>query len=407
MKLSDSFHEAWLSVAASRLRTFLAMLGIVIGVGSVIIMMAIGTGSQRAVEEAIEKLGTNVIIVTAGSSSNQGLRSNIISELNIKDANAIAQLPSVLHASPSTSDRNFQVSAGSNNWNARVIGMTPEYFSIRNWTFAEGGSFTDEDQRKGKRVAVIGKTVATNLFGNEFALGRTLRINGIPFHIVGITEEKGQSYSGRDEDNIVFVPITTAQSKLWGYRYVEGIVQIIFVQSLTKEVLYNAEQEITELMRERNKLRDADADNFTVRTLNSIAQTATSISQSLSLLLGTIAAISLVVGGIGIMNIMLVTVTERTREIGIRKAIGATEHNILTQFLLESIIISGVGSLIGFLTGVGLGYAAENYMGITVVFTLWSVLTALAVAIGVGLFSGLYPAFKAARMQPIEALRVN
>ena len=406
MNLTDLLREAWVSITASRLRTFLAMLGIVIGVGSVILMLAVGAGSRKTVAESISKLGSNLLIVTPGSSDNKGLRSNTISTLESKDADAIAQLPSIVGAAAATSPRDFQVSAGSANWSTRVTGTTPDFFAIRNWTFAEGGNFAAEDMKFGKRVAVIGATVSKQLFGNDSALGLTFRINGAPYQIVGVLEPKGQGFDGRDQDDVAFVPITTAESKLWGYTYAMGIVQFIFAEAMSEDALDSATEEITALMRQRHKLRETDADDFTVRNLMAITRVATDTTKALSMLLGAIASISLVVGGIGIMNIMLVTVTERTREIGIRKAIGATERNILAQFLLEAIIITGVGSAIGFAIGVGVGLAVEHWLAITVEFSLWSVLMALGVAIGVGLASGLYPAYKASRMQPIEALRM-
>jgi putative ABC transport system permease protein len=407
MNYSDLSREAWISITASRLRTFLAVLGIVIGVGSVILMLAVGSGSRQAVQDAINKLGSNLLIISPGNSDNKGLRSNSISELTVKDAEAIAQLPSIYSAAPATSQREFQVSASSKNWNTRITGTTPEFFDIRNWTFAEGQPFTAEDQRLGKRVAVIGSTVAMQLFGSEPPLGMTFRINGLPFQIIGVLEAKGQGFDGRDQDDAIFIPITTAESKLWGYTFSAGIVQFIFAEAIGKEELETATDEITQLLRQRNKLRETDADNFTVRNLTSIARVATDTTKALSILLGAIASISLIVGGIGIMNIMLVTVTERTREIGIRKAIGATKKNILTQFLMEAILIAGVGSLIGLATGIGLGFAAEHWMSVPVQYSVWSAIMALGVAVGVGLASGLYPAFKAAGMEPIEALRTN
>lgn len=405
MMFTGLLHEAWVSITASRLRAFLAMLGIVIGVGSVILMLAVGAGSRSAVEESISKLGSNLLIVTPGISSNKGITTRDISHLEAKDADAIAQLPDVLAAAPATSGRDFQFNAGNENWNTRVTGTTPDFFDIRNWVFAEGAAFTPEDMALGKRVVVIGSTVATKLFKDEPPLGRTVRINGIPFQISGILATKGQGFDGRDQDDAAFVPISTAQSKLWGYTYVQGIVQLIFVQAASKESLDGVTEAISSLMRKRHKLREAEEDNFIIRNLSAITQVATDATRALSLLLGAIASISLVVGGIGIMNIMLVTVTERTREIGIRKAIGATERDILIQFLMEAVIISGVGSFIGFCIGVGIGLAAQHWGGVPVEFSLWSVLLALGVAVGVGIFSGLYPAFKAARLQPIEALR--
>jgi putative ABC transport system permease protein len=399
-------HEAWVSIGANRLRTFLAMLGIVIGVGSVVLMLAVGAGSRRAVEESINKLGSNLLIITPGSSSDRGVRNAAISRLTEQDASAIAQIPNIIATAPATSPREFQVASGKLNWSTRITGTTPDFFSIRNWTFTQGDTFTNDDMRLGKRVAVVGSTIVKNLFPEGNALGEILRINGTPFLIIGILESKGQDFNGRDQDDTVIIPITTAQSKLWGNYYFAGVVQMIFAQTVSKEALNEADEEITALLRIRHKLRETQRDDFTIRNLTSITQVATETTRALSMLLGAIASISLVVGGIGIMNIMLVTVTERTREIGIRKAIGATEQQILLQFLMEAVIIASVGSAIGLLLGYIGGLSAEHWFAIEVDYSLWSVILALAVAVGVGIASGLYPARKAALMQPIEALRM-
>ncbi len=399
-------HEAWVSIAASRLRTALAMLGIVIGVGSVVLMLAVGAGSRRDVEESISKLGSNLLIVTAGSRDAKGLRSMDVSELTTKDADAIGQLPSVLASAAATSNRSFQVAFGKENWNSNIVGSVPAVFAIRNWSFSDGDSFTAEDARLGRRTAVIGATVVKKLYGEENPVNSTLRINGTPFRVTGVLQSKGQDFSGRDQDDVVVIPLSTAQRTLWGSSYVQGMVQTIFVQAASGDALDAATQEITELLRQRHKLRENAADDFTIRNLTSITQVATETTRALSLLLGAIASISLVVGGIGIMNIMLVTVTERTREIGIRKALGATQQHILIQFLMEAMMIAGVGSMIGLALGFAGGIGAEKWFQISVEYSLWSVVLALAVAAGVGILSGIYPAHKAAGMNPIEALRV-
>jgi putative ABC transport system permease protein len=399
-------HEAWISIGASRLRTFLAMLGIVIGVGSVVLMLAIGSGSRRSVQESIDKLGSNLLIVTPGSMESKGLRTSDFTNLTMQDADAIAHIATVVDTAPATRPRDFQLAVGKLNWSSRIIGSTPSYFAIRNWVFAQGDSFTEEDMRLGKNVAVVGATIIDKLFKDESALGSTMRINGQPFKIIGILEAKGQGLDGRDQDDTVIIPITTAKSRLWGSSYVRGITDMIYAQASSRDVIDQTIEDIVELMRKRNKLKETMGDNFTVHNLTSITQVATEATKALSILLGAIASISLVVGGIGIMNIMLVTVTERTREIGIRKAIGASEHSILTQFLMEAVIISGVGSALGLVIGYAIGGAAQKWMATPVEYSLWSVILALGVAVGVGILSGLYPAYKAAKLQPIEALRV-
>ena len=405
MMLTGLLREALISISASRLRTFLAVLGIVIGVASVVLMLAVGTGSQRSIETAISKLGSNVLIVTPGARSNNGLRTTDISALTMKDAAAMAELPSIAAASPITASREIQIAAGKLNWDTRVIGVTPDYFYIREWGLTEGNHFNDEEMRLGKRVAIIGSTIVNKLFPNTVAIGGVLRVNGMPFTVIGVLESKGQDFSGRDQDDIVYMPTTTVQSKLLGSNYAFGIVQGIYTKVISREVMDMATMEISELLRERHKLRGNEADDFTVHNLTSITQTATDTSRAMAMLLGAIASISLIVGGIGIMNIMLVTVTERTREIGIRKAIGANDHQIMLQFLLEAMLIALSGCFIGLAIGFGGGLVVHHWMDIPIEFSLWSAVVALIVAVTVGLLSGIYPAFKAARLQPIEALR--
>jgi putative ABC transport system permease protein len=398
-------HEAWISIGASRLRTFLAMLGIVIGVGSVVLMLAIGSGSRRAVEESITKLGSNLLIVTTGPIPDKGLRSKFITGFTEQDVAAITQLPYVSRAAPATVARDFQAQVGKLSWNTRVTGTTNDFFPIRNWA-VQGELFSDDEMRLGKRVAIIGSTIVKNLFPEGNALGSTIRLSGTPFRVIGVLESKGQDFSGRDQDDGIYVPFRAALNKLAG-NTLPGVnpVQIVYVEAINKEALDDAAEDIIELLRYRYKISEAMGDSFIVRNLSSIIQVATETTRALSLLLGAIASISLIVGGIGIMNIMLVTVTERTREIGIRKAIGATEQHILLQFLLEAIIISATGSALGLIIGYVGGLGAVRWFSLSVEYNLWSVILALGVAVGVGLLSGIYPAHKAAKLQPIEALR--
>jgi len=397
--------EAWISIIASRLRTFLAMLGIIIGVSSVVLMIAVGSGSQKAVQDAINKLGSNILIIAPNSKQAGGLRSSNISRLAISEAALAAQLPTVLATAPTSRTKSFQVAGKRLNWSTQVIGTTPDFFFIREWVFALGDSFTDEDVRLSRRVAVIGATVASKMFGEENPFGQILRINNLSFFIVGVLEAKGQGFDGKDQDDIIYVPITSAQGKLSGKMELEGTVQNIFVKVVSKQEMENTALLITELLRERRKLTEAQSDYFTIRDLSAVTAVASETTRALSILLGSIASISLLVGGIGIMNIMLVTVSERTREIGIRKAIGATENNILLQFLLEAIVISGVGSIFGMALGFAGGLAVEKWVNMPVVYSMWSVFLSLGVALMIGILSGIYPAHKAAKLQPIEALR--
>jgi len=398
-------NEARISIGTNRLRTFLAMLGIVIGVGSVVLMLAIGAGSKHAVEKAIASLGSNLLIVTPGSAVSNGVRSAASSGLDLKDADAIAGLALVAGAAPATLPRTFQVASGKLNWNTQVSGTTADYFAVRNWPFSEGQGFAADDARLGRPVALIGATVAAKIFPGENAVGRVMQLSGAPYKVLGVLEPKGQGLDGRDQDDAVFVPITTVKIRLWGQNAFSSIVELIYVKVESPEAMESVTDEMASLLRQRHRLREGAEDNFNIHNVTSITQAASDTAQALSLLLGAIASISLIVGSIGIMNIMLVTVTERTREIGIRKAIGATERQILFQFLMEAVMISCLGSIIGLLAGFAGGLAGETWFLISVEYNAWFVVLALSVAAGIGIISGIYPACKAARMQPIEALR--
>lgn len=396
--------EALISISSNRLRTFLAMLGIVIGVSSVVALVAIGTGSSRQVEEVISKLGSNMLIVTPGVSESRGVMNRKFSALTARDANAIAMMFGVAAAAPSSGNETTQIVAGAKNWSTQMSGTTSDFFFIRDWALKDGNYFMQDDLRLAKRVLIIGDTVAKELFGVESAIGRNVRVKGLPFTVVGQLEAKGQSLSGRDQDNVIYLPVTTMQRKITGGFFPDR-VDLIFVKAARQEWLKPLARDIVEMLRERHEIRAAEDDPVTVRTLDSLTATTSQTTKALSYLLGAIASISLIVGGIGIMNIMLVTVTERTREIGIRKAIGATNSNVMWQFLLESIVISAAGSVIGLVLGVGVAMLAEHFMGMPVALSLWSVVIAISVAIFVGVFSGLYPARRASKLQPIDALR--
>ncbi len=404
------FGEAWKAMGANRLRTFLTMLGMIIGVAAVILMLAFGRGAQESVNKSIADMCTNLLMILSGSTTSGGMRMCMGSTptLTIEDARAIAELPSIERASAVMSGT-AQLVQGGNNWSSLVYGVTPDYLEVRNWALASGNSFDEAALRSATQVALLGQTVADNLFPDgENPLGKTIRIKNMPFLVIGLLEVKGQSMEGRNQDDAVVIPVTTAQRRLFGTRF-RGSVQYIMAQAVSAELAKEAEQEITQLLRQRHQLGDNEQnrkpDDFTLRNLSELAQTAAVAARAFALLLGAIASISLLVGGIGIMNIMLVSVTERTREIGIRLAIGARRRDITLQFLLESILISLCGCLIGLIIGVGGSWLGQRLFDLPVLVTPSSVLLALSVASSIGIFFGLYPARRAARLNPIDALR--
>ncbi|MDD4507288.1 MAG: ABC transporter permease [Sulfurospirillaceae bacterium] len=397
--------EAWSAMGANKLRTFLTMLGMVIGVGAVILMSSIGEGTQAKVKESIASMGSNLFIVLAGSSTSGGARmgSGGVQTLTASDATAIGELSSIAAAAPVASGT-AQIVYQSANWNVQIIGTTPQYLQVRDWVLESGFGFGDSDVRGSTRVAILGKTVVKNLFGDENPVGKTIRIKQSPYLVVGVLEGKGQSLDGRDQDDTVLVPVTTAQTKLFGSQF-KGTVRFIMVEATSEEVMPKAEKEMVQLLRQRHKLRESAEDDFSIRNLTALANTAAETTKAMSLMLAAIASISLLVGGIGIMNIMLVSVTERTREIGIRIAIGARQREILVQFLLEALMISIIGCLIGVGLGVGGAMMVENFLPIKALVTQNSILISFVVATGVGVFFGFYPAYKASKLEPIEALR--
>lgn len=399
------FGEAWAAMGANRLRTFLTMLGMVIGVGAVILMLAVGQGAQQQVQASIASMGSNLFIILSGSVTSGGVRmgGGATPTLTLLDAQAIEELPSVAAVAPS-SPGTAQMVYGPNNWSTQVIGTTPSFLTVRDWRLEEGFPFTDSDIRSATRVALLGRTVAQNLFGDEDPVGKTIRIKNGPYVVLGVLAGKGQSLDGRDQDDTVIVPVTTAQRKLFGSQFV-GTVRFIMVQAESAEAMPAVEKSMNELLRQRHRIRDGADSDFTVRNLTAVANTAAETAQVMSLMLGAIASVSLLVGGIGIMNIMLVSVTERTREIGIRMAIGACGRDILLQFLLEAIIISVIGCLIGVGLGVGGALIVNKASGMSVVITIGSIVMSFVVAATVGIFFGWYPARKAAGMKPIDALR--
>ena len=397
--------EAWKSMGANKLRTFLTMLGMVIGVGAVILMLAIGQGAQYVVKQAIASMGSNLFIVLSSFSTTSGVRSGTgqAPTLTINDARALLELNTVAEVAP-MQPGSRQIVYGAANWNTQVYGVTPGYFTVRDWAVVDGDPITETDVRNATRVAIVGQTVLDRLFGDEPAVGKTIRLENIPFTVAGVLDRKGQSFDGRDQDDTVLIPLTTAQRKVFGSQFPNS-VRMIMVQAVSESAMAQAEEDINRLLRERRRTPEGQEPDFTVRNLSAVADVQAQTTKVMSLLLGAVACVSLVVGGIGIMNIMLVSVTERPREIGIRMAIGARRRDILAQFLLEAIIVSVLGCVIGVALGVGGALLASRLTSIYTEVTVWSVLLSFAVATLIGVFFGFYPARKAAWLKPIEALR--
>ena len=411
MKVYRLLLVALKSLSANRLRTGLAMLGIVIGVGAVIAMVSIGRGAEAAITSRIESVGTNLIYVSPGSTQQAGVMSapGVAATLTLDDAEALADAPSVVGVAPLVEGR-AQAVLLSANMNVRVLGVTPDYLWVSNSDLDDGDFISDTNVTARSTVVVLGSEVAQTLFGGTAgAVGRTIRLDGNPYRVIGVLAAKGGTGFG-SLDTQVLVPLTTAQSRLLGVRRFGSSTSIntIYVEAASSDAVDQAVEEISAILRDRHDVLEGEED-FSVQTQEDVLSASTEISDTLTLFLGGIAAISLVVGGIGIMNIMLVSVTERTREIGIRKAVGARRQDILIQFLLESAVISLVGGLIG----IGLGWVASRLIGgfqmggsaITPVVGLDTVLTATIFSMAVGLFSGVYPASRAAALNPIEALR--
>jgi putative ABC transport system permease protein len=403
--LGNMLREAWRAMAANKLRTFLTMLGLVIGVGAVVLMMAIGQGAQTLVKEAVASIGSNLFIVLSGGTTTGGARSGSGSAptLTLADVAAIEELPAVAAVAP-TQFGSAQLVYGANNWSAQVMGVTPSYLDVREWRLVAGAPFTETDVRAVTRVALVGQTVVRQLFGDEDPVGKTIRIRNSPYVVVGVLTAKGQSFDGRDQDDTVLVPLSTALRKLYGSPFPDS-VRFMMVKAVSEDAMDRAERAITALLRARHRIPEDGESDFTIRNLSAVADVQAQTTRVMSIMLGAVASVSLVVGGIGIMNIMLVSVTERTREIGIRMAIGARRRDILLQFLLESTIVSVVGCLIGVALGIGAAALVSGTTGMLVVVTGASILLAFLVAAAVGVFFGFYPARKAAGLKPIEALR--
>ena len=405
MDLKMIIRVAFRALVRNKMRAALTMLGIIIGVAAVIAMVSIGQGAQASVQAQIEGIGTNLLFVSAGAQNVGGVRSGTgdsgTNTLTVEDLDAVKrEVPSVSMVTPAVNARS-QLVAGNMNWNTSMQGVSEQYPEIRKWTVQSGTFFTDADVRSAARVIVIGQTIADSLFPGADAVGETLRVSSLPFRVVGVMARKGQDQQGRDQDDVAFAPYTTVQKKILG----SPRLQIAYVSAISQDATYTAQQQITDLLRQRHKLTANEGNDFTVRNMTDIAEAANETNNTMTILLACIASVSLLVGGIGIMNIMLVSVTERTREIGIRMAIGARSSAVRSQFLIESIVLSLMGGFIGIVLGIIVSVAIPKLVGWPTLISSLAVIGSVIFSAAVGIFFGYYPARKAAALDPIEALR--
>ncbi|HET9845054.1 MAG TPA: ABC transporter permease [Nitrospira sp.] len=388
------------------MRTGLTMLGIVIGIAAVVAMVSLGQGATASVQAEIASLGTNVLIIVPGATTVTGVRGGLgsISTLMIDDAKDIERkiygVTAVMYANRSV----LQVIRENKNWSTIVLGTTPEFPDIRNWAIAQGNFFTSTDMDAAAKVAVLGKTAAQNLFGEgEAVVGSEIRIRNVPLRVIGVLEPKGQSITGQDQDDLVILPFSTAERKVLGTKFL-GTVGIIVVATRTRNDIPAVVEDIKDLLRTKHRLHSSEDDDFTIRTMEDIAKAIAGTSRTMMLMLMSIASISLIVGGIGIMNMLLVSVTERTKEIGLRMAVGAKRRHILLQFLIEAIIMTVVGGVLGVFAGIAGASLLTVMVGWPTIISPQSIATAFLFSVAVGLFFGLYPANKASKLNPIEAL---
>ena len=403
MRYLQILKVAYRALTRNKMRSSLTMLGIIIGVGAVIAMVAIGQGAKKMIDAQVSSLGDNLLTVFSGSHFHRGVRSaaGTVTNLTDEDAQAILEnCPAVTRVTPRVRT-GAQIIAGNLNWNASVEGYAPDFVFIRSWPVASGTFFTDQDVRGATKVCVLGKTIVDELFAGQDPVGEIIRINKLPFRILGVLSPKGDNAFGRDQDDIVIVPYTTAQKKLIGITH----VQYIMASAVDRTQIDVAEDQITQLLRQRHKIPPGEEDDFRVRSQLDLASVAGSTSKIMTILLAAIASVSLIVGGIGIMNIMLVSVTERTREIGLRMAVGAKGRDILTQFLVESVVLCLAGGLIGILIGILSSKVISGVLNWPTFVSIPAVALAFFFAAFVGIFFGFYPARKASLLDPIEALR--
>ena len=404
MDLISILRVALRALARNKMRSVLTMLGIIIGVGAVIAMVGVGQGAQDEMQKQIAAMGSNLLFVGSGTVNRGGMRLGwgATKTLVVDDLKAILrECPAVAAAAPGDGT-SAQIVYGNDNWFTRITGTSPDYFQVRNWPVSEGSTFTQSDMDTAANVAIIGETVRKNLFGATDPIGETIRIKDLPFRVIGVLQAKGASAAmGQDQDDTIIIPLTTLQKKMNGNTW----LQWIMVSAASRDASFAAQQQITTLLRDRHRIRPGADDDFFVRNLADLADLREQQGRVMTLLLAAIASVSLLVGGIGIMNIMLVSVTERTREIGIRIAVGATEQDVQSQFLVEAVVLSLMGGAIGILVGIGSSLLITNFLGWAISISPLAVVTAVVFSTLVGVFFGFYPARKAAALDPIEALR--
>ena len=397
----ESFLMAWASLIANKMRSILTMLGIIIGVAAVIALVSIGNGVKQDIQNSISSLGSNLLMVMPGAPRTPGVRptAGSMKSLKVADYEAIAKLDGVKAVSPMTNGT-YVVIYQNKNWTTSVSGVNANYLDVNNWTMKSGRFFSNKNIQNRERVAVVGKTVAKNLFGDEDPVGAEIRVKNIPFRVIGVLNSKGSGAMGNDQDDMVIIPYTTAMERVDGIDY----LRMLYVVAKDENGIDRLQSDIENLLRVRHGIKDTNLDDFNIQNMNSIMETMEETTGTLTLFLGAVAAISLVVGGIGIMNIMLVSVTERTREIGIRKALGATYFVIVTQFLIEAVVISLMGGLIGIALGIGASKLISLASGMSTVISVPTIVLSFAFSMAIGLVFGIYPARKAAKLNPIDAL---
>jgi putative ABC transport system permease protein len=408
MNLLALLRVALRALAINKLRSMLTMLGIIIGVGAVIVMIAVGSGAQARVEEQIRSLGSNLLLILSGATTSGGVRMGFGSNLTLSEDDAAAiprEIPDVM-AAPALRGT-AQIVWGNQNWSTVIFGVTPEYLEVREWELAAGRPFDASDIAGATKVCLLGQTVARQLFGGVDPVGQSIRVRRVPFTVIGVLDQKGQSMMGTDQDDLVLMPISTARKRVLGAANLakQRSVGTIWVKVPEGNDMKAAEEQVRALLRQRHRLQSGQDDDFSLRNLEEVAAAQEASSRVLALLLAAVASVSLVVGGIGIMNIMLVSVTERTHEIGLRRAVGARTRDILGQFLVEAVTLSLIGGLAGIALGVGAAYVIAQVAGWRIVLSPEAVLLAVAFAFAIGVFFGFYPARKAAHLNPVEALR--
>ena len=397
----ESFLMAWASLIANKLRSLLTMLGIIIGVAAVIALVSIGNGVKQDIEDSISSLGSNLLVVLPGAPRTPCARPSqgSMKSLKISDYEAIAKLEGVKAASPMTNG-SYVVIYQNKNWTTSVAGVNSNFQDVNNWTMTSGRFFSDKNVQNRERVAVVGQTVVKNLFTDEDPVGKEIRVKNIPFRVIGVLKSKGNGTMGNDQDDTVLIPYTTSMERVEGIDYLRRV----YVVAKDDEGIDRLQADIENLLRVRHNIKDTNLDDFNIQNMKSIMETVAQTTGTFTLFLGAVAAISLVVGGIGIMNIMLVSVTERTREIGVRKALGATYSVIVTQFLIEAVVISLMGGFIGIAFGIGASKVIGMVSGMSTIVSVPTIIMSFAFSMAIGLIFGIYPARKAAKLNPIDAL---